>query len=293
MDLATVADELYARPLDDFVPARNERAKAAKADGDKDLFDAVKALPKPSTAAWVVNMLVRHQADQVQQVLELGASLREAQQNLDGEELRQLNRQRRQLTSAVTRGARALARELGHKVGESVASQVEETLHAAMVAQAAADAVRTGLLVRSLAASGLGEVDLDGAVAVPGALGGSATPASEQAPGRPKLSVVQDDSRAIEEAEETVAKATEELAAAEKELAGRNRTVADLEARSMELQAKLDELRRMVEDTENELEHVEEELGSAEDERDEASAEVDEARAATEDAQAVLDRLRS
>ena len=104
-----IADELYALPLERFTPERDARAKAAK--GDKDLVAALKALRKPSLAAWVVNLLVRREADQVEQVLAIGAALREAQEGMDGAELRALTKQRRQLTSAVTSpGPRARCR---------------------------------------------------------------------------------------------------------------------------------------------------------------------------------------
>ena len=55
---------------------------------------------KPSTAAWAVNQLVRHETEQVDQVLAVGEALREAQRTLDGEELRALTRQRRQKAMA-------------------------------------------------------------------------------------------------------------------------------------------------------------------------------------------------
>ena len=71
----------------------------------------VKALRKPSTAAWVVNLLVRRETEQVEQVLAVGAALREAQASMSGDELRALTRQRRQLTAAVTTQARRVARK--------------------------------------------------------------------------------------------------------------------------------------------------------------------------------------
>src|SRR6187397_557328 len=105
-DLLSIADELFGLPLPDFTPARDARAKELKAD--KALAAAVKALKKPSLAAWVVNLLVRRDAEQVEQVLAVGAALREAQATLDGAELRALTKQRRQLTAAVTSRARGV-----------------------------------------------------------------------------------------------------------------------------------------------------------------------------------------
>ena len=101
-DLLEIADELYALPLAEFTPARDAQAKALKGTP---LAAPVKALRKPSTAAWVVNLLVRHESEQVAQVLQVGAALRAAQANLSGDELRALTRQRRQLTAAVATAA--------------------------------------------------------------------------------------------------------------------------------------------------------------------------------------------
>ena len=81
-ELLTIADELFGLPLGDFTPARDARAKELKAD--KTLSAAVKALRKPSLAAWVVNLMVRRDAEQVAQVLAVGEALREAQATLDG-----------------------------------------------------------------------------------------------------------------------------------------------------------------------------------------------------------------
>src|SRR6476469_915835 len=142
--LLAVADQLYGLALPEFTPARDARAKALKGD-DAALAAAVKALRKPSTAAWVVNLLVRREAGQVDQVLTMGAALREAQASLAGEELRALTRQRRQLTAAVTTRARALSAEHGLRVTPAVADQVEATLTAAMVAAGCAAAGRSGL----------------------------------------------------------------------------------------------------------------------------------------------------
>ena len=146
--LLEIADELYALPLGEFTPARDARAKELKGT---ELAAPVKALKKPSLAAWVVNLLVRRDADQVTQVLDLGTALREAAAGMEGEELRALTRQRRQLTAAVTTGARSLAAGEGVRVTPAVADQVEATLTAAMVDERCAEAVRSGLLVTALA----------------------------------------------------------------------------------------------------------------------------------------------
>ncbi|WP_040339850.1 hypothetical protein [Candidatus Blastococcus massiliensis] len=156
MDLEQVADELYEVPPDEFIALRKERQDAARADGDKVLAKEIGGLPKPSAAAWACNLLVRGHRDEIENLVDLGELLREAQENLAGDQLRALDVQRRQLVSALTRQARGLAAERGHPVSTSVATQVEETLRAAMADPDAGRALLTGRLTSPMSYSGLG-----------------------------------------------------------------------------------------------------------------------------------------
>ncbi|MBN1096482.1 hypothetical protein JKP76_10845 [Blastococcus sp. TML/C7B] len=156
MDFDEVADELYEVPPEEFVALRKERQDAAKADGDKALAKEIGALPKPSAGAWVCNLLVREQRAELEDLVELGDLLREAQENLAGDQLRALDVQRRQLVTALTRQARALASGRGHPVSTTVATQVEETLRAAMADPDAGRALLTGRLTSPMSYSGLG-----------------------------------------------------------------------------------------------------------------------------------------
>ena len=156
MDLDEVADELYALPPEEFIPARKAREDEAKADGDKALAKQIGSLPKPSTAAWVGNLLVREAHDEIAGLVELGTLVREAQESLAGDQLRALDVQRRQLVTALTRQARKLAYEHGHSVSTAVATQVEETLRAAMADPDAGEALLSGRLTSPLNYSGMG-----------------------------------------------------------------------------------------------------------------------------------------
>ncbi len=122
MDLDDVADELYVLPPEEFIPTRKAREDEAKADGDKALAKEIGALPKPSTAAWVCNLLVREAHEEIAGLVELGELVREAQQSLAGDQVRALDVQRRQLIAALTRRARSLAYQRGHSVSTSVMS---------------------------------------------------------------------------------------------------------------------------------------------------------------------------
>jgi hypothetical protein len=156
VELDEVADELYAVPPEEFIDLRKARQDEAKADGDKALAKEINSLPKPSTAAWVCNLLVREAHDEIAGLVELGTLVREAQESLAGEQLRALDIQRRQLVTALTRQARKLAYEHGHTVSTAVATQVEETLRAAMADPDAGEALLSGRLTSPLNYSGMG-----------------------------------------------------------------------------------------------------------------------------------------
>lgn len=151
-----MADELYAVPPEDFTALRKARRDEARADGDKRLAAGIGALPKPSAAAWACNLLVREQRAEIESLVELGDLLREAQENLAGEQLRALDVQRRQLLNALTRRARALANDRGHPVSTAVGTQVEETLRAAMSDPEAGRNLLTGRLTSPMSYSGMG-----------------------------------------------------------------------------------------------------------------------------------------
>ncbi|MEP9365595.1 hypothetical protein ABLE68_21685 [Nocardioides sp. CN2-186] len=290
-ELLAIADELYGLTLPEFTPARDARAKELKGTP---LAAPVKALKKPSTAAWVVNLLVRRETEQVEQVLSVGEALRAAQESMSADELRALTRQRRQLTAAVTTQARRTAREAGVKVTDAVADQVEGTLTAAMVDEQCSLAVRSGLLVAALATTGLEAADVASSVALPAALGFAATAREEQPPARPDLRVVPDpeaDAKALAAANEQLEEAEEELAEA---TSAYDETVADverLEARGLQLQAEIDELRGKIAALESEAEETDDELSESEDARAEAESVVQEATRARDAARAAVDRL--
>ncbi|MBI0293067.1 hypothetical protein JBE04_00770 [Streptomyces sp. PRKS01-29] len=132
MDLNAVADELYALPPADFTAARDERAKEARSAGDRKLAEGIRRLRRPTQAAWASNLLVRRQPDEAEQVLRLGAALRQAHQDLDGGQLRKLSAQQRQVIAALARQARDLTARAGQPIGEGAQREVEETLRAVL-----------------------------------------------------------------------------------------------------------------------------------------------------------------
>lgn len=287
--LLEVAERLYALPTGEFTPARDALAKGA---ADKELGKRIKALRKPTTAAWTVNLLVRREADQIDQVLGLAEGLRAAAASLDGEELRTLTRQRRQLTAALTSTARSLVREYDVRLTEPVADQVEGTLNAAMLDPVAADVLRTGLVVTAFSATGVSEVDVTAVCAVPEALGHRAAAVeAPPPPGRPALHVVSDDAVKVEKARDRVHDATLARAAAEEEAENLAARVERFRARRLQLGGEIDELRRRLATIEDELDELDEELDETVEAHEEALAAVAEAVTELDDAERELDRL--
>ncbi|MGY1815067.1 hypothetical protein [Blastococcus sp. SYSU D00820] len=245
MELEEVADELYEVPPEEFVAVRTERQQQARAEGDRALAKAIGALPKPSTAAWVCNLLVRAHREEIESLIELGDLLREAQDSLAGDQLRALNRQRSQLLSALTRQASVRARERGHAVSTAVAGQVEETLRAALADPEAGAALLEGRLTSPMSYSGLGGVT---GISRPHLeLVPEPPPRERRAPARAPRA--DPDRRAREEAERRAREEEARRAAEEqrrRELAEARAAVEEAEALAAEAEEAAEEERRSV-----------------------------------------------
>jgi hypothetical protein len=287
-----VAQELYALVPEEFTATRNARAKEAKAAGDAELAAQVQALRKPTAGAWLLNQLVRRHADEVHQVLDLGAQLRAAQGSLGAAEVRALDQQRRQLTRAVAQQARALGQDAGRRVTDQVTTDVEETLRSAMVDEAAGAALLTGLLTDTFSSTGLEPVDLSRVVAVTGSATGATT--AQQAATAPEVVEEPDPAleRRVAEAEEAVAGARADLEAAGEAAEQARAVAATARAERESLEQQRDEARRV-------LREVEKRLGSAAEREDAATLALEQAderrESATEAAersQRRLDRVR-
>ncbi|MFI1966358.1 hypothetical protein ACH429_19995 [Streptomyces pathocidini] len=141
-----VADRLYGLPPEEFTTARDEAAKAAP----RGQAAKIRALRRPTLAAWTANLLVRSEPERIETLTGLGEQLRRAHEQLDGRQLRELAQQQRQLVAALSRRAQELAAEAGRPVGESVLREVESTVHAALADPDAAAELTTGRLSKAL-----------------------------------------------------------------------------------------------------------------------------------------------
>lgn len=255
MSVTSIADELYGLLPAEFTAARN----AAIAQ-NKQLKDELMALRKPTPAAWVVNLLVRQRASQLDDVLDLGAQLREAQGDLDREALASLTVQRRHLVSALAKQGAALAEVAGHAVSSSAVDEVAQTLQAAMADPDAAEAVRTGRLVRPLEVNGL-VVELEGAVAG----GGSSAPRRRADPQVDEL----EEKRAQKRRQEAEAAKAREAAQTAHELA--ERAVADATRARTTIEDRLDDAKQRVSELKTELAAADKTLKAAAAQRDAAA----------------------
>jgi hypothetical protein len=283
-DLAGIAGELYGSDLDAFTAERNARARELRAT-DRELSDAVGALPKPSAAAWLVDQLVRAEPDAVAEALALGGPLRAAQASFDRDALRELGRERREALSGLADAVRRVGAERGRPVSASVADEVEQTLLAGITDEAAAAAVRSGRLVRSLLTVGGDAVDLDGAVAAPGEELGAGTAARKPRAAASTAGASAGPSRA-EKARSDLEQAKKDADAAR---AGLDDADAALDAavdRHGELTAERD-------DALAEYERLEREVGEAEHRRREAIRERDRASRRVEGAERVIARAEA
>jgi hypothetical protein len=146
------ADLLYGLPLDQFTSARNAAAKELRDRGLAAAAEEVKALVKPTVAAWAVNQLTRRRHADLDAFLEAAAAARDAQLAGRGDARAAIRRQRDALGGLV----RAACEELGGDISDTVAGRIRQTLEAAAVDDNAAEQVRRGRLVRELEPAGFG-----------------------------------------------------------------------------------------------------------------------------------------
>jgi hypothetical protein len=219
-------DELYGVELEEFVSARTALAQRLRSDGDREGAAAVKKLAKPTRAAWAVNRLVRERPEEIAALVEAGAALEGAQEQLlDGAD------------AEVLRGAAVAARALVDAlaaeapVDGAARDKVRATLHAATVDAEVRAEVAAGQVVKERSAAGFGGLDAliaagrgreDG-----GATKAKATkPESPPEPPKPKGP----DKRELRRRRDALRRAAEAEADAESAVAGARRALEQVEA---------------------------------------------------------------
>jgi hypothetical protein len=148
-------EELYGLALEEFTAARNALAKELRAS-DREAAERVKALRKPSAAAWALNQAVRREPGRLKEFLEAAGELREAHEGLlaggEREPLEAATAREREAAGALVDAAQEAAGGGGPGLRDRVAS----TLRAAVADDEARAELEAGRVVREREAVGLG-----------------------------------------------------------------------------------------------------------------------------------------
>ena len=175
-------EDLYGLPLTEFTKARDALARATAKEGNKEEAATIKALKKPSVAAWALNQLTRRHPDDVEQLLEAGARLRRAQTSAleggDPAELREAGRGEAAHVDTLAGLARAILAEAGRGASDAQQDKLVATLRAAAVDPVGGEQLRRGVLTGELspAGFGFGTATDDGDIDLEAALSASVAP---------------------------------------------------------------------------------------------------------------------
>jgi hypothetical protein len=203
------SEELYALDPDQFVGRRTALAAAARQQGDAVAARQITALRKPSRSAWTVNALARVEGQLLGELADLADQLRTAEQNFDGERLRQLSRRRRTLIDTLARAAFAATGQGAPSA--TVREEVLAILSAALADEEVRDRLSTGTVVHAARWDGFGVLTRPDLALVPPPATKSPrrvhAPATERAD---KLGADRTDHRADAERERAVAAAEEQ-----------------------------------------------------------------------------------
>ncbi|WP_455904742.1 transposase [Microbacterium sp.] len=237
-ELADIAVTLYTGSPTEFTTARN--ARAADTD-DPALATRIRALKKPSVAAWVVNVFAHERSSQLEEALLLAEELRKAQADLDARALAQLGRDRRALTNRLAADAAELAEARGQRITASTREAVQQTISAAFFDPTAAAAVASARLVRELEPAGTFADIADSIVGggAPDAPAVAAKPLDEVKARRER----RDAERTVREAERTHDRVLREAATTDRTLRDASVRVDELAHREQELEAELAKVR--------------------------------------------------
>jgi hypothetical protein len=228
-------EALYAAPSGEFVKRRDALARDLRKDGDREAADRVKALRKPTVAAWAVNGLARKEKMRLRGLLTAGERLREAHEEALSEGLTPALAEARDAERAaieeLARAAQALLEGEGHPASEAVLDRIRETLHASVVDEDLRERVRAGRLEKEEKATGFGFAPAGGAP------GTSRRPARRQEAGRAERERERkarearerkrrEAAKRLEEAREGAAEAEREVGRAARELERAERGLA-------------------------------------------------------------------
>jgi hypothetical protein len=153
-------ERLYALPLEEFTSERDELAKRLRKDGDADAAAAVKALKKPSVAAWAVNQVRRDCPEDVRRLLEVTEELHRVHAKLSSagarERLEEAADMQRELIRSLVRCASQLLEAGGRAASDDTLGKIADTFRAAAVDEELRKQVSDGRVVKERRAASLG-----------------------------------------------------------------------------------------------------------------------------------------
>ncbi|MFJ8364402.1 hypothetical protein [Streptomyces sp. NPDC093984] len=289
MDLDAVADELYGLSPGEFTAARDERAKSARAAGDRKLAEKIRRLRRPTLAAWASNLLVREQPEEVQRLLQLGEALRQAHKDLDGEQLRELSAQQHQLTFALARQAGELTAQAGQRISDATRQEVQDTLHAVLADPQAAEEWAKGRLTKPLSAP-VG-FPTSSAQSAPAPVAGRAEPAGEVADLDAARARRSEQQERLQRARQQAAEAEQELHDREAELTAAEEEQRRAEEEQQQAEQRVTDLSRQLQDAERQQQRAREAARKARDHARDVDRAVREARRRAKDSTAHARKL--
>lgn len=269
-------EELYGVPPGEFTALRTRLVAAAKKRGDAAAAKRIAAARKPTTAAWVVNLLVQTNEDAKQSLADLGDRLRAAHAAMDGAAIRELSAEQRSLVDELARAAFEGADM--HSPSATLREDVIGTLQAAIADPEVA--ARIGRLAKAESWSGFADFGATTAVSST-ARSSRAQPKAtrdehKHEPGR--RDKADRSASALEEAKAALAAAERAKDEADAELSDRQTDLAVARLRR-------DEMRQRLEDANRNLTAADEAYGTAKQASRDAADAVKQARARVKDAQ--------
>jgi hypothetical protein len=129
VELEAELNRLYQAPLADFVAQRNQLARALKQAGAKSEAERVSKLVRPSPVAWVINQLHFRQGDALNALMDSGASLKRAQEELAAaDEFADCKSAHQQALRIATEAAVIIAEESGMAMNAGLRRRLELAL---------------------------------------------------------------------------------------------------------------------------------------------------------------------
>jgi hypothetical protein len=264
-------EDLYGVPPEDFLARRKELVAAVKKRGDAEAAALIATARRPTTAAWVVNALVRADDTATARLRELSEALHQAHAVMDGARIRELSTAQRKLVDELARTGFAATSQSSPSA--ALRDDVVGTLQAAIADPDVA--ARLGRLEKAERWSGFGDF---GAVTPVGPVPkrkAERKPASKPTTGR-----TEDDAE-LAAARERVATARTAAEVARQAHTDALELAAEREAKLAQARRRYEELLALVDAAEKALNAADDQFSAAEramhaaaDRRDSAIAEV-------------------